>query len=61
VASIVADELPEVRYGQNEQNRDADRVDQQDPVLAASEIVGVFGDLCEQQQGDEPQQYAENR
>jgi hypothetical protein len=59
VPPIVAHELPEVADDQEQQHADADGVDQQDPVLPLREVVRVFGDLGEQQQRDEPQQYPE--
>jgi hypothetical protein len=57
VAAVIAHQLPQIGHDQREQHRDADGVDQQDPVqpLRIGEVIGVFGDAGEREQRDQPE------
>jgi len=53
LGAIVADQLRGADDDQHQAARRCDRVDGEDPVLEAREVVGVLGDSREQQQRDE--------
>src|SRR5690606_39137509 len=60
VPAKIAQKPREVDGDQRDQQRDAERVHEQNPVLQAREVVRILGDPREQQERREPQHHAES-